>query len=298
MTTPGATRYTTSNYGLSIRSKIGLSRLRAILTTTLALILALIFVWPFFCIVGSTFNRIDVVTNPLIPIPAKFSTQFYQLMFDEKYQMQKYVLNSVLVSVTTTALSAFTATLSGYALAKLRFPGRDLLFSIIIGIMLLPTTTMLVPQFVVMKEFGLVNNYWGLILPGVGGGAFGIFLMRQFMLNIPTEMLEAARMDGANEFALFFRIVLPNATAGIGVIATLSLRGNWNALLWPQILISDVDKRLLMPAIAMLNQLQVADAYALPVVRAAAILAALVPLGLYAYSQRYFISTLAGAIKG
>jgi ABC-type glycerol-3-phosphate transport system permease component len=293
-----ATRDTTSNYGFDIRSKIGLFRLRAILTTTLALILALIFIWPFFCIVGSTFNQIDVVMNPLIPIPAKFSTQFYQLMISEKYQMQKYVLNSVLVSVTTTALSAFTATLSGYALAKLRFPGRDLLFSIIIGIMLLPTTTMLVPQFVVMKELGLVNNYWGLILPGIGGGAFGIFLMRQFMLNIPTEMLEAARMDGANEFSLFFRIVLPNAAAGIGVIATLSLRGNWNALLWPQILISDVEKRLLMPAIVMLNQLQVADAFALPVVRAAAILAALVPLGLYAYSQRYFISTLAGAIKG
>ena len=292
-----ATTGATSNYRLGIRSKIGLFRLRAILATTLALILALIFVWPFFCIVGSTFNRIDVFMNPLIPIPAKFSTQFYQMMFEE-YQMQKYVLNSVLIAALTTALSAFTATLSGYALAKLRFPGRDLLFSIIIGIMLLPTTTMLVPQFVVMKELGLVNNYWGLILPGVGGGAFGIFLMRQFMLNIPTEMLEAARMDGANEFSLFFRIVLPNAAAGIGVIATLSLRGNWNALLWPQILISDVNKRLLMPAIVMLNQLQVADAFALPVVRATAILAALVPLGLYAYSQRYFISTLAGAIKG
>jgi ABC-type glycerol-3-phosphate transport system permease component len=298
MATTSVTHDTTSNYGFGIRSKIGLFRLRAILATTLALILALIFIWPFFCIVGSTFNRIDVVMNPLTPIPAKFSTQFYQLMFGEKYQMQKYVLNSVLIAVITTALSAFTATLSGYALAKLRFPGRDLLFSIIIGIMLLPTTTMLVPQFVVMKELGLVNNYWGLILPGVGGGAFGIFMMRQFMLNIPTEMLEAARMDGANEFSLFFKIVLPNAAAGIGVIATLSLRGNWNALLWPQILISDVDKRLLMPAITMLNQLQVADAFALPVVRAAAILAALVPLGLYAYSQRYFISTLAGAIKG
>jgi multiple sugar transport system permease protein len=297
MAMPEVTHDTTSNYGLGVRSRIGLFRFRAILTTTLALILALIFVWPFFCIVGSTFNRIDAVINPLIPIPAKFSTQFYQLMF-EKYRMHEYVLNSVLVSVTATVLSAFTATLSGYALAKLRFPGRNLLFSIIIGIMLLPTTTMLVPQFVVMKELGLVNNYWGLILPGVGGGAFGIFLMRQFMLNIPTEMLEAARMDGANEFSLFFRIVLPNASAGIGVIATLSLRANWNALLWPQVLISDVDKRLLMPAIAMLNQLQVADAFALPVVRAAAILAALVPLGLYAYSQRYFISTLAGAIKG
>jgi len=283
-----------------LRSKIGLFRLRAIIATVLAAVLALVFIWPFFCIVGITFNRMDVPMNPLIPIPAQFSTQIYQLMFNvsEQFRFQDYILNSILVSFSTTVLSALASTLAGYALAKLRFPGRDLLFSIIIGIMLLPTATMLVPQFVVMKELGLVNNYWGLILPGVGGGAFGIFLMRQFMLNIPTEMLEAARMDGANEFSLFFRIVLPNAAAGIGVIATLSLRGNWNALLWPQILISDVDKRLLMPAITMLNQLQVADAYALPVVRTAAILAALVPLGLYAYSQRYFISTLAGAIKG
>ena len=297
MTTPDVT-YPSPGRNLDARSKIGLFRLRAILTTGLAFILALIFIWPFLCIVGSTFNRIDAVINPLSPIPTEFSTQFYQLMFNEKYQIHKYVLNSVLVSVSTTVLSALASTLSGYALAKLKFPGRDFLFSIIIGIMLLPTATMLVPQFVVMKELGLVNNYWGLILPAVGGGAFGIFLMRQFMLGIPTEMLEAARMDGANEFALFFRIVLPNAAAGIGVIATLSLRGSWNALLWPQILVSDVEKRLLMPAIAMLNQLQVADAFALPVVRAAAILAALVPLGLYAYSQRYFVSTLAGAIKG
>jgi multiple sugar transport system permease protein len=272
--------------------------LQAILSTALAAILALIFIWPFLCIVGSTFNRIDVVLNPLSPIPAQFSTQFYQLMVSEKYGFQKYVLNSVWVAVATTALSALASTLSGYALAKLRFPGRDLLFSLIISVMLLPTATMLVPQFIVMRDLKLINNYWGLILPGVGGGAFGIFLMRQFMLNIPTEMLEAARMDGANEFDLFFRIVLPNAKAGIGVIATLSLRGNWNALLWPQILISDVNKRLLMPAIANLNQQQVADVFALPVVRTAAIVAALVPLALYAYSQRYFISTLAGAIKG
>ena len=291
------TRRATREPGLGIASKVGLFRLRAILTTALALILALIFIWPFLCMVASTFNQIDAIMNPLIPIPGRFSTQFYRLMI-EKYGMHKYVLNSVLVAASTTMLGAFAAALSGYALAKLRFPGRDLLFSIIIGIMLLPTTTMLVPQFVVMRDLNLINNYWGLILPGVGGGAFGIFLMRQFMLNIPTEMMEAARIDGANEFALFFNIVLPNAAAGIGVVATLTLRGSWNSLLWPQIIISDVDKRLLMPAIVMLNQLQVADAFALPVVRATAILAALVPLGLYAYSQRYFISTLAGALKG
>jgi multiple sugar transport system permease protein len=278
-------------------SKVGLFRLQAILTTTLAAILAIVFIWPFLCILGMTFNKIDAVMSPLTPIPAQFSLKFYQLMFSEEYRCQDYILNSVFVSLTTTFLSALASALSGYALAKLKFPGRDFLFSIIIGIMLLPTATMLVPQFVVMKDLGLVNNYWGLILPTVGGGAFGIFLMRQFMLNIPTEMLEAARMDGANEFALFFKIVLPNAAAGIGVVATLSLRGNWNALLWPQLIITAPERQLLMPAIAMHNRLM-ANAYALPVVRTASLVAAMVPLFLYAYSQRHFVSTLAGAIKG
>jgi len=297
MVAPSVAHGTTPDGELGTRPRVSRVQWQTILTTGVALIVSLIFIWPFLCVVGATFNRIDAINNPLTPIPGKFSTQFYQLMVEE-YGMQRYVLNSVLIAVTTTILGAFAAALSGYALAKLQFVGRDLLFSLIIAIMLLPTATMLVPQFVVMKELNLVDNYWGLVLPGIGGGAFGIFLMRQFMLNIPTEMLEAARIDGANEFALFFRIVLPNAAAGVGVIATLSLRGSWNALLWPQILISDVNKRLLMPAIVMLNQQQVADAFALPVVRATAILAALVPLGLYAYSQRYFISTLAGAIKG
>jgi multiple sugar transport system permease protein len=279
------------------RSKIGLFRLRAIATTVTAAILALVFVWPFLCMVAATFNKLDVVMNPLIPLPAEFSLQFYQLMFGAKYHFQDYIMNSVVVSFSTAALSALASTLSGYALAKLRFPGRDLLFSLIIGVMLLPTATMLVPQFVVMRELKLINNYWGLILPGVGGGAFGIFLMRQFMLNIPTEMLEAARMDGANEFDLFFRIVLPNAKAGIGVIATLSLRGNWNALLWPQLIITDPARQLLMPQIALHNNMMV-EVWAIHVVRTASLVAALVPLALYAYSQRHFVSTLAGAIKG
>ncbi|NLE43938.1 MAG: carbohydrate ABC transporter permease [Chloroflexi bacterium] len=279
------------------RCKVGLFHLRSVLTTALAAVLAFLFIWPFLCIVAWTFNKIDAVMNPLRPIPAQFSRQFYQLMFSEEYHFQDYILNSVLVSFTTTALSTLASALAGYALAKLRFRGRDLLFSIIMGIMLLPTTTMLVPQFVVMKELNLVNKYWGLILPGIGGGAFGIFLMRQFMLSIPSEMLEAARMDGANEFALFFRIVLPNASAGVGVIATLSLRGNWNALLWPQLLISDPGRQLLMPAIVMQNNLMV-GVFALPVVRTASLVAAMVPLALYAYSQRHFVSTLAGALKG
>jgi len=296
--TQKATRYSSSQMDAA-RTKVGMFRLQTIMTTAFVAVLALIFVWPFLTLVGSTFKSIDAgLQAPLWPIPSKISFKFYELTFGEKYGFPGYIWNSVKVAVLSTALSSFTCALTGYALAKLRFPGRDLLFSLIIAVMLLPTTTMLVPQYVVMRDLHLTNTHWGLILPAVGGGAFGIFLMRQFMQNIPTEMLEAARMDGANEFDLFFRIVLPNAKAGIGVIATLSLRGNWNSLLWPQILLSDQSKQLLMPAIAMLNQQQVADAYALPVVWTAAVVAAMVPLALYAYSQRYFISTLAGAIKG
>ena len=240
---------------------VGYHRLRAIVNTTLAAVLAVVFIWPFLCILGTSFNRIDVWMNPLWPIPAKFSTKLYELMVTE-YQFHHYIWNSVVVVFMSTVLSVFASSLAGYALAKCEFPGRNVLFVIILAIMMLPGQTMIVSRFVVMRDLGLVNNYWGLILPAVGGGAGGIFLMRQFMLSVPTEMLEAARIDGSSEFGLFLKIVLPTMKAPLGVLATLSLQGGWNALLWPQILITDEAKMLLMPAIARLNNLSVADPYA------------------------------------
>jgi ABC-type glycerol-3-phosphate transport system permease component len=278
------------------RPRIGYRRWRTILNTAIASVLAVIFIYPFLCIVGATFNRIDVWMNPLLPIPAHFSTKLYELMVT-KYNFHHYIWNSVVVVFTSTALSVFASSLAGYALAKCEFPGRKLLFTIILGVMLLPGQTMIPSRFVVMRQLKLVNNYWGLILPAVGGGAHGIFLMRQFMLQVPTEMLEAARIDGANELKLFLRIVLPTMKAPMGVLATLSLQGGWNALLWPQILITDEAKMLLMQAIARQNRLIGVDPYALPVVWAAALTGSLLPLALYAYSQRNFISAMSGAVK-
>lgn len=279
------------------RSAIGLFRLRYIVNTAVAAALALIFLWPFFCMLGWSFNRIDVVMNPLWPIPASFTTVLYELMLT-RYGFQRYILNSVTVVAAQTVLGTLASALAGYALAKLRFPGRNLLFLMILAVMLLPVQTMLVPRFIVLRQLGLINNYWGLILPAVGGGAFGIFLMRQFMLAVPTEMMEAGRIDGCNEFSLFWQVVLPTMRAPVLVLATLSLRAGWNELLWPQIIITDDAKQLLMPAIARLNNLSVADVYARPVVIAASIVAALVPLALYSYSQRHFVATLTGSVKG
>lgn len=289
---------TTTSESVQGRSRwISPSRTRRFLISSLATVLIVVSLWPFFCMVGWSFNRIDVIMNPLWPIPPAFTTQLYELLFT-RYGFQKFILNSVIVVSAITVIGTFASALAGYTLAKLRFPGRNVLFLMVLAVMLLPVQTMLVPRFIVLKQFGLVNNYWGLILPAVGGGAFGIFLMRQFMLSVPTEMMEAGRMDGCNEFSLFVRVVLPTMKAAVLVLATLTLRGAWNELLWPQIVITDEAKQLLMPAIVRLDYFAGTDAYARPAVIAAAILASLVPLALYSYSQRHFVATLTGSVKG
>ena len=261
------------------------------------MIIAIIFMWPFISVLGWTFNAFDAPMNSLLPIPGKFTLRSYELMIT-RYQFHLYLWNSTWTAAMITILSTFFAALAGYALAKFQFPGRNIAFGVIIAVMLLPLGTMLVPQFIVIRDLSLVNNFWGLILPTVGGGAFNIFLMRQFMLGIPTEMIEAARMDGANEFSIFTDIVAPNSKAAIGVVATLVLRGAWNSLLWPQIILSKDNMQLIMPAIARVNGQLIMDPTATYAAPAAAILAAIVPLLLYSYSQRYFVETLAGAIKG
>ncbi len=179
-----------------------------LVTTLVAMALAIAFIWPFLCVLGHSFNRMDARLNPLWFVPTVFTTEYYQLMVT-RFHFDRYILNSLYVVITSTVLSVFACSLAGYALAKCTFIGRNMLFMIILYIMLLPTQTMLVPRFVVMRQLKLVNNYWGLILPAVGGNAYGIFLMRQFMLQVPTEMLEAARIDGASEFTLFLRVVVP-----------------------------------------------------------------------------------------
>jgi ABC-type glycerol-3-phosphate transport system permease component len=269
-----------------------------IMLTTLVIIATVIFLWPFFVLIANSLNKIDAPMNPLLPWPKMFSLKIYELAFSSRYHFHIYILNTVLVVGATTALGTFASALTGYALAKLRFKGRNLLFGVIVAVMLLPTDTMIVPQFVVIRDLKLMNTFWAIILPGIGGGAFGIFLMRQFMLQIPTEMLEAGRIDGCSEFGLFMRIVAPLMKGPILVLATLSVRTGWNALLWPQIVLSDEAKLLLMPAILRLNNSRGIDPYVPFVVTAVAILSAIVPLGFYMYSQRFFVSALTGAFKG
>ncbi|MBV7331313.1 carbohydrate ABC transporter permease [Chloroflexi bacterium TSY] len=260
------------------------------------LVVTVIFLWPVILLVGLTLNDPNTYLNPLLPFPSTITFQNYIEGLTEYGTLQAF-FNTIIVVGTSTLFGTIFSALAGFALAKLQFPGRRILFLVIIAVMLLPAETMIIPAYVVMRELGILNTWWAIILSAVGGSAFNIFLMRQFMLQVPTEMLEAGRIDGCSEFRLFSSLVMPVMKGPIFVVATLAARAGWNSLLWPQVMISDADKGLLMPQIVSIYEIA-AYRYGANIVAAAmALLGALVPLALYIYTQRFFVDTLAGSVK-
>jgi multiple sugar transport system permease protein len=146
-----------------------------------------------------------------------------------------YFYNSGVVAVAVTAANVLFCSLAGYGLAKFRFPFRELSFRVILSTLMLPLEIVLVPTFLVVQQLGMVNSYGGLILP-LAVDAFGIFLMRQFIRDLPDSLIEAARLDGCSELGIFFRIVLPNCKPALGALALLSFRDTWDQFLWPYII--------------------------------------------------------------
>jgi ABC-type glycerol-3-phosphate transport system permease component len=269
----------------------------AILITFLAFLLCGLWMYPLACTVGMTFNRVDAVMTPLVVFPKIFTWEVYHRLVSV-YHMQDYFLNTLNVAFCSALLTVLSATMAGYALGKMRFRGRDTIFIFVLATMLLPAQATMAPTFVLYKKLHLINTHLGLILPALGGGAWNIFLMRQFMLRTPDELLDAGRIDGCNEMKLFYRIVLPNTVGPVLVLATLAVNGAWTQLIAPQIFILDLSKQLIMPAILSIYGALAYDPYGLVTTVAAAFVATILPVALYSYSQRHFMSAIAGAIKG
>ena len=273
------------------------SLVMTITLTVFVAVVAVAWLYPLVCIVGLTFNRLDALMPALTFVPKIFTSDVYTRLVTT-YHLEKYVLNTLNVAFGSAILTVFSATLAGYAVGKMKFKGRELIFYFILSTMLLPAQATLAPTFVLYRKLHLLNTHLGLILPALGGGAYNIFLMRQFMLRLPDEILDAGRIDGCNEFGLFRLLVLPNMLGPVLVLGTLAINGAWTQLIGPQIFIFDLEKQLIMPAILSINQAGVADPYAYVATIAAATLVTLLPVGIYGYSQRHFMSALAGAIKG
>jgi multiple sugar transport system permease protein/raffinose/stachyose/melibiose transport system permease protein len=154
--------------------------------------------------------------------------------------VSKYVFNSIFVSGVAGIGMIAVASLAAYVFARQSFPGRELLYNAIIALMMVPGILTLIPLFILVKDIGLLDSYWGLILPYVAGGqVFGIFLLRQFFAGLPEELFEAARIDGAGELTILLRIVVPLSWPILGTLAIIHILYTWNDLIWPLVVISD-----------------------------------------------------------
>jgi len=203
----------------------------------------------------------------------------------------RFLLNSLLVSTLATTLALLFTIPAGYAFAKLRFKGRDATFRLLVAALVVPGQIGMLPLFLELKAMGLVNSYAGALVPWLAG-IFGIFLVRQYCLSIPDEMLEAARIDGASERQILHRIVLP-------IIVTLALfvfLGSWNDFMWPLIILADQDLYTLPVALAAMSRQHVQDN---ELMMAGAVVTTLPVLILFLALQRFYLSgLLTGSVKG
>ena len=198
---------------------------------------------PFaYMIVGSFKLNADIFSYPLSFIPQDPTLENYQrLLSGSEIPFVRQFANSLFVAVTQTILTLFVASLVGWGFAKYEFRGKRLLFLVLLATMTCPFQVTLVPLFLLMVNIGWLDSYWAIIIPGAIS-AFGAFFMRQNMLAVPNDLIDAARIDGASEWGIFWRVGLPLARGALSVLAVLVFLGAWNDYLWPLIVLRTTEK--------------------------------------------------------
>ncbi|MFC7391412.1 carbohydrate ABC transporter permease [Scopulibacillus cellulosilyticus] len=204
--------------------------------------------FPFVWMILSSFKSLPDFYNFSF-LPDKIDWSGYKYIFEETGYLHWY-LNSIIVAVVVTVSCLIFNSLIGYVLAKYRFPGSKVIFILILSTLMIPTELLVIPWYVMGSRLHWVNTYWGLMLPGMIE-AFGVFLMRQFMLSIPNDILDAARIDGMGEFKIWWRIVLPQVKQALAAMGIITFLGNWNAYLWPVIATSSANMRTLPVGISL-----------------------------------------------
>ncbi|MBV9091127.1 MAG: carbohydrate ABC transporter permease [Mycobacteriaceae bacterium] len=194
--------------------------------------------------------------------------------------------NTVLYACCVTLGQVFFCSLAGYAFARLRFRGRDTLFVLYLATLMVPLTVTVIPQFILMRAFGWTDTPWAMIVPGLFGSAFGTYLMRQFFLTLPTDLEEAAVLDGCSPWQIYWRILLPHIRPAVMVLAVLTWVNVWNDFLWPLVMIQRRDIATLTLGLVWMQGQYVSR---WPVLMAASILILLPLLGVYGFAQRAFV---------
>ena len=256
---------------------------------------ALMFLYPFLLMITASIAPESEISK-LTLLPSSISLNSYKQMFS-KVPMGRAFLNSLLVSSTITLGVLVFGSMVGYALSRLEFKGRNLIFYIIIFTMTLPFQITLIPQYIIMVKFGWVDTYLALIVPYLMN-ALGIIMFRQYFKAIPQDLIDAARIDGCGELRIIFRILWPNALPALVTVGIITFMGSWNEVLWPLIVIRD-QHLMTMPQMVTLFVLGGRSEGQLGVKLASAVSLALPIAIAYMFFQKYFIQSIASTgIKG
>jgi ABC-type glycerol-3-phosphate transport system permease component len=267
-----------------------------------------VFIFPFYWMITSSLKPMeDIFTQPVQLWPVRPTINGYLELFGiipsveiqgrGNVSLSKTLLNSMIVSVTYTLGSVFFATLAGYTFAKIRFKGRDGLFVFMLATMMIPGSVGLIPNYIIMAKLKWINTFWPLIIPALAT-PFAVFWMRQYITTIPDEMIEAAQIDGAGPFGIFWRVVAPVVTPGIAALAIFNFMGSWNAFQGPLIYLNKANMYTAPLFMALLNSGVTGRPTPLHLVFGTACISTLPILLIFLFAQRYFIAGLtAGSIK-
>ena len=268
---------------------------RRIVLYVLLVAFALLFFTPFIWTISTSFKTLpDTAYFNFIPHP--FTTEAWKSVWTD-YDFKRYALNSLFLAVTVTLLNLFLASLGGYAFARLHFPGREVLFLIILGTLMIPDQLRLIPVFVMLTNWHLIGNFSGYILINLVT-AVNLFFMRQYFLTIPRDFEEAAKLDGAGYFKTYWRIMLPLAGPAIAALAILQFQGTWNDFFWPLILFGQGSEHMYTMQLG-LAQLTFTYQSLWPQLMAGSIMVIAPILVIFLVFQRFFVSGVTAAgIKG
>ncbi|MEU8229561.1 carbohydrate ABC transporter permease [Actinoplanes sp. NPDC048791] len=275
-----------------------MGRIRGIAWYSLLGLLSLVFIAPIVWMLTTSFKSADEATRvPPTVLPADPTTSAYDTLFtgDSQTPVLRWFLNSLLAASGQALLVLVVASMAAYALARMEFRGKKIVFALIIATLFVPIFTLIIPNFLIIDRLGWLDSLWALIVPGAAS-AFGVFFLRQFFLGLPRELEEAALLEGANSWQIFTKVILPLSKPALATLAVISFLTNWNDFIWPVYTLFSPENFTLPPG---LGTLQGAYNINYPVIMAGAALASIPALILFMVSQRYIIEGVSrSGLKG
>ena len=267
-----------------------------VLIYTLLVVLALIYIYPFLVQLATSFKTdAQAASEPASLRPDPATTAAFEELFTRS-DFPLWTFNSLFVTIFVTAGRVFFDSLAGYALARLRFGGRGAVFAAVVAVMAVPGVVLLIPKFLVVNQLGIYNTYAGMILPLLADAA-GVFIMKNFFESIPVSIEEAARIDGAGTFRIYWSVVLPMARPALITLVILSFQGSWNELAHFIVSRSDPDLNTLTTGVAALAAGSLGQGTQYPLKLAAALLMTIPVAVLFFVFQRYIMATAEGGVK-